>query len=212
MTRLIGDIHCKAKLKNIMIPGSIQLGDLCLLGYENFTFKDSPRYFIEGNHDFLPILDIDSDKIMEIRENLFYIPRGFVSGKVLFIGGADSIDKYLRHPGYDWFPEESLTQKQFERIMDNPSEIEVVISHDAPTCATGYVGSTSTALDIIWKNKRPKLWVYAHHHVSKNRMINHNFGETRFIGLAEKEYLDIDIPLFLSYYINVVNFSPTQLR
>lgn len=196
MTRFIGDIHCKAELKDRMIPGSIQLGDLCLIGYGDFTFNDAPRFFIEGNHDYFPVLRPDSNKIVEINRNLFQIPRGYISGKVLFIGGAESIDKYRRHPGYDWFPEESMTQNQFGRIMDNSSEIEVVISHDAPGSVVGYVDSTKIALDKVWESKNPKLWIFAHHHVSENKVIKHNFGETRFIGLAEGECLDIDVPLW----------------
>ena len=37
---------------------------------------------------------------------------------VLFMGGALSVDKAWRTPGYDWFPEESITTGDLDRLPD----------------------------------------------------------------------------------------------
>jgi len=49
---------------------------------------------------------------------------------ILFIGGALSIDKKQRTIGYDWFPQETISQKNIFELPDE--KIDIVISHTAP--------------------------------------------------------------------------------
>ena len=96
--------------------------------------KNVKIYWCDGNHeDFDSIKKIENNEILP---NIFYMKRGSIltledGRKVLFIGGAYSIDKDARIPGDTWFPEEEITQKD---IYDLPDEkIDIVISHTAPT-------------------------------------------------------------------------------
>jgi hypothetical protein len=134
----------------------------------------------------------DHDSLKEIREtcihppevmqNVFYQPRGSTltlpDGRVvLFIGGADSIDKYLRTPGRDWFPEEIISQRDIYNLPD--IHVDIVISHTNPDefCAglfRGHAGServrekfkdpSRLALSVVLNKYKPKLWYFGHYH------------------------------------------------
>lgn len=178
---LIGDIHCRSYRK-IMEPYSIQLGDLCLRGYKDYQFEDAPRYFVDGNHDRFPELNPDAEKPYEVVKNLFHIPRGYVSGTTLFIGGADCVpwDRAARLPGRDWFPEETISQQQLNRILDKVKNMEIthVVSHDIPKFAVQkimriamkngpfilYTMPSNIALEAIFKAVKPKHWIFGHYH------------------------------------------------
>jgi predicted phosphodiesterase len=89
---------------------------------------DTKIFWCDGNHeDFEAIKKIED---VEVFPNVYYMSRGTIltlpdERKVLFMGGAYSIDKYYRTPGYDWFPEETISQKD---IMDLPEEnLSVII-------------------------------------------------------------------------------------
>jgi hypothetical protein len=47
------------------------------------------------------------------------------------IGGAPSVDKHIRIPNVEWFPEETLTADQFEYCMRD-GHVDVIVAHDAP--------------------------------------------------------------------------------
>ena len=80
--------------------------------------------FIEGNHEHFPTIGMwHKDQLTEIAPNVFYAPRGLVmelDGKLVgFLGGAESVDKAWRTPGYDWFPEERV-QQATDKVILNP--------------------------------------------------------------------------------------------
>ena len=206
-TKFIGDLHGNDSYKTLMTPGSIQLGDLDLSGYKDFGFDakfqkrfgKGKRYFIAGNHDHFPSLKPDLMELQEVAKDLFYIPRGYISGKTLFIGGADSIDRRIRFPGFNWFPEEGMRHCQFERIMNTKKEIEVIVSHDCPESVfSEMIKYTNTknihfryALDKIFKQFRPALWVFGHHHTNFDMTIN----SCRFVCVKIAHSVQFDIPL-----------------
>jgi len=141
-------------------------------------------------------LDTNSAEIQRVGKNLHYIPRGYVSGNVMFIGGADSIDKSLRTPGKDWFPEESISQRQFYRITDIQEYIEVIVSHEAPldfirTVMKPKRMPSSLVMNQIFEIFKPKLWIFGHHH----RSINESFNDCRMVGLNSGEVVEIDVPV-----------------
>jgi len=224
----VGDIHGDYRYINRLQPKTIQLGDFDLRGYsvwgniftedeekkieiENFNILAGKRYFIDGNHDFFPALNPDSEEPYEVESNLIHIPRGFVSKKTMFIGGADCVphDRAMRTEGIDWYPEEAITQIQYNRICDTEKEIEVIISHDCPQFVVnelvltrakynGYPSGnmlyslpSNKAFDGIFDNFKPSLWIFAHHHFSFDKIVR----GCRFICLNIGEVRTIDIPL-----------------
>lgn len=193
---LVGDIHgdytffmkiCKKYTDHQII----QVGDF------GVGFKPIPDYlnnknfnFIRGNHDN-PNLCLG---------NSHYIEDGSYLGPFFCVGGAYSIDKDYRTPFVDWWPNEELTYLEFKDIMDKYEELkpDYVITHDCPVSVLKQIheyqlipGGTITnqALDIMFSIHQPKLWIFGHHHLSFDKIIN----GTRFVCLNINEVLEIEI-------------------
>jgi len=202
--RFLGDVHCDLCFKKRFTKNTIQIGDLCLVDYSKWTFNSGNHFFIDGNHECFPALNPDAKEPYEIVKNLTYIPRGYVSGNVLFIGGAGSIDKRLRLAGRDWFPEEEITQKQVENILNIKKKIEVVVAHDCPYFLLKEIvykvyenfASSNKALEVIFNRFKPKLWIFGHHHQS----IDCEMNGCRFICLNIGESKKIDIPIANNFF------------
>jgi len=214
--QLLGDIHGQSTiLKKIdHDPPIIQLGDLNLLGYDNWYWHghldkykfEYPFFFIDGNHDNFSLLNPDSNRIEKIKENLFYIPRGFKSGDCMFIGGADSIDvgmRYYRHyrkdqfvETYDWFEEEQISHEQSERILDMVAGIKAFITHEAPLSYIEkqmhcYRKPSQVFLDTVFEIAKPKIWFHAHYHKSMRK----KYKNCWFYSLDVDEVMPYDLPL-----------------
>jgi len=210
LVRLIGDTHCKREYLNseYFQHNDIQIGDCCLIPYDKWAKYDKPRFMIAGNHDFFPQLNMEATKPYEIevstggklvKTNLFHIPNGYYSNGVLFIGGANSIDKHLRTEGIDWFREESLTYKQMDNIMNIEEHIHTVISHECPMDLWKHFfpyqphefNTVARDLDLVLKKFKPRRWVFGHHHSSFTQKID----DCLYTCLNEGEKLEILLDL-----------------
>lgn len=92
--------------------------------------------------------------------------------KVLFIGGALSIDREYRILGESWFVEETITQRDIEELPDD--DIDIVISHTAPLefkCVDYHdkfgIDPSRQALSYVLEKYHPKLWYHGHMHLYK---------------------------------------------
>ena len=188
----VGDVHGSYRtlsnvfnnIKSANIDAVIQCGDF---GYfPNFINNEIPHlekinvplYFCDGNHedhDSLSILN-DGDTIYGL-PNIFYKKRGSyleIGNKtVLFVGGASSIDKSVRTPGYDWFYRETISDLDLENLPDK--KIDIVVSHTCPEYFLDVVLKRSRtslkdsdcsrkALNLIFDRYRPDLWIFGHWH------------------------------------------------
>lgn len=179
---IIGDTHAKFNyLKNIIDAQkpdlTIQLGDFGFWPNDPTfkqlsSIKDYNILFIDGNHE-----DHESLKKFENVDNLKYMKRGSVyqlndGRKCLFMGGANSIDKDIRTPGFDWFPEETIKDKDI--VLDNNLTIDIVFSH---TCPESFLydfknmpfkidekDPSRKYLQIILEYYKPSLWYFGHFH------------------------------------------------
>jgi len=131
-------------------------------------------YWCDGNHEEFSKLNEVKDN--EICPNVFYMKRGSTltlpdKRVVLFMGGGDSIDKNLRTPGYDWFPEELISQRDIYNLPD--VKVDIIISHTCPTefkvegDSEKYNDPSRKALSVLLKKYRPSLWYFAHWHLFK---------------------------------------------
>ena len=89
-----------------------------------------PVYWLDGNHENHGALTPgQGDRWVR------HLPRGHRWqwwGKTwMAVGGGVSVDKEARTPGYDWFPEETLTPEQFEHCL-REGPVDIIVSHDCP--------------------------------------------------------------------------------
>lgn len=184
---IIGDVHGKIdQYKEIISKekNTIQLGD--------FGFKDAHDWFLEnvdanenhkilfGNHDYYPYLNYSysiGDYYFDEKRSIFYVR------------GAFSIDYKYRLIGVDWFDNEEIPLSEHQQIFSAYSKARprYVISHDCPQLIRNlffgiYERSlTSMLLEALFEQHQPYMWIFGHHHKSKNRVV----GNTRFICLPE---------------------------
>jgi hypothetical protein len=207
---VVGDTHARWGILNSMLAEQkpdivLQAGDF---GYwPAMTYDDSVpavcRYpdpgkaklhWCEGNHeDYWRLAKREKD---EVWPNVVYQPRGSTltlpDGRVvLFMGGADSIDKESRLYGFTWFPDELITYGDIARLDPN-LKVDIVVSHTCPAeIATLMVGPkmhdvSCKMLSHILQVYRPTLWYFGHWHMHFTRYVsgcrfvalNHSQGES----------------------------------
>jgi Icc-related predicted phosphoesterase len=113
------------------------------------------------------------------------------------VRGAESIDKHIRIEGLDWFANEELSYSEQLEAFDEYIKVkpEIVVSHDCPQSVMeklfGYPekSQTRTMLEMMFQEHQPQLWVFGHHHRSKDVQIN----GTRFVCLNELETMTLEL-------------------
>ena len=78
---------------------------------------------------------------------------------------------------------------EVSEIIGNPN---ILMNFGWPS---NLITPTQEILQTIFEIHQPKLWIHAHFH--KNYTMK--YGETKFIGLGELEYVDIDKNLNIQY-------------
>lgn len=137
-------------------------------------------YFCDGNHENHPDLKQDG-YIHEMYDGVNFCSRGSVlplpdGRNVLFAGGASSVDKNMRTPGHDWFPEETIKAVDLDRIIAGQHRIDIVVSHTCPTAFLKHLHKgnlakvndpSCKALDVVLDKLKPKQWFFGHWHLQK---------------------------------------------
>lgn len=190
---IIGDVHGRWKdyKKLINLIGdepSIQIGDMGIGfdPYEDPPFTTHSKFF-PGNHD-------NPDMACKIPNCLGRF--GYLSEyDIYFISGAFSIDYKGRVPGYDWWFNEQLNQKEWEIVIKEVEKYKpkIILSHDGPmdicldmfTPSQIFRNNTGNALQYIYSCHQPEKWIFGHWHRSRQKIVNN----TLFVCLAELESL-----------------------
>ena len=204
---VIGDTHGRWELlnkhifnENINVDIILQVGDfgfwpgLPKCNLSRINNGDTKIYFCDGNHeDFHALNSLENN---EVSENIFYMKRGSTlklpdGRNVLFMGGAHSIDMEWRTPGFDWFPEETIHDKDMENLPEE--KIDILISH---TCSTELYGNMAGAYNIYDPSRfylskiielySPKLWFFGHWH-RYNEGVLHDTKWTCLTGIEQFE-------------------------
>jgi hypothetical protein len=99
---------------------------------------DRACVWIDGNHENHPMLrkyQAGADGFVPVRDRLLYAPRGhrwtWDGVRFLALGGAYSIDRWLRTEGESWWPEEVISPADVERSILGGA-VDVLVSHDSP--------------------------------------------------------------------------------
>lgn len=186
----VGDVHGGFERLNYLISQEkpdmiLQVGDFGywpLLEDYNLATIDTGStriYFCEGNNDDLGSLKTlvkQAGRPVEIAPNIIYMPRGSVleladGRRVLFMGGGQSVDRWRRYEGWDWFPEEIITEEDLAHLPEAP--IDIVISH---TCPEEFpieqarrkkvkdIDPSRQMLSRVLHKYNPSLWYFGHWH------------------------------------------------
>lgn len=146
--------------------------------------------FCDGNHD--NHWKLRELKNLAVAENVFYQPRGSTyrlpdGRNILFMGGANSIDKNSvdskgnprRVIGISWWPEEVISQSDFQNLPEE--DIDIFVTH---TCSNEiydnhiqhHLGGRYTprkdndpsydALSSLWEIYKPGQWFFGHFHIN----------------------------------------------
>lgn len=142
-------------------------------GYSTWNPVFQPFHWCDGNHE-----NFDRLKDPALRNpKLIYQERGSVleinGYRIMFFGGAESIDRDSRTPGISWWPEEKIEYGQVMRVLrEDLKPIDCIVSHDKPLCfpnpheLKGECGlSDRQALEALWDFFRPRFWFFGHYHV-----------------------------------------------
>lgn len=189
---IIGDVHCKIEQYYEIIKkqncDSIQVGDFGFKYEHDWHLKniDSNKHKINfGNHDYYEFLNEKHS-----------LGNFSFDGTIMTIRGANSIDKYRRTEGVDWFSNEELNYNEMQEVIDAyiENKPDIVITHDCPKsiCYSLFgiydKSITRDGLECMFELHKPDIWIFGHHHKS----IDKNILGTRFVCLNELETFIID--------------------
>ena len=139
--------------------------------------KSTHIFWCDGNHedhwnlrDNVGLIDYGNVHYQE-RGSTLILPDG---RSVLFLGGAESVDRDQRILGIDWFPEELISSDDLDHALRfNLSKIDIVVSHTCPeefdmTSNSFKINDPSrVALSRVLEKYKPDLWYFGHWHKHK---------------------------------------------
>ncbi len=170
-------------------------------------------WFCDGNHEDHDELPHDAAaEPVEIRPGITWVPRGAVvewtGRRLLFFGGAVSVDQDSRVTGWTWFANEIPDQTQWDRAH-GAGRVDVVVAHDTvpempvrglpplsiPWSARRRASEHRKRLRELCKANQPVWWFHGHFHQRSSARL---WG-TRFESLGhdrgefEDSYLVLDL-------------------
>lgn len=187
MIHFFGDVHGDAVTFNTLLQGIpdsdtvIQVGDFWMPPNVALSRRVD---FIAGNHEDWPRLSPyrHAPEPVEVLPRCWYNSQGLVrkiDGKtVAFLGGAESPDREWRTPGLDWWPEESIsgidTDRLYAAVDRLPTAVDLLVTHTPPysTCerffGDGYMQTrfqhSSKWVELAWEHCGRPLLVCGHLH------------------------------------------------
>jgi len=158
--------------------------------------KTKKLLWCDGNHENHWALQ--ARQTDELAPGIIYMPRGSTyqledGRNIMFMGGAHSIDQVMRKVGIDWFPEETITQKDLIGLPD--IKIDIFITHTCPAellidmlphDPRKLPEPSNYALTALWKEYMPSLWFFGHWHRYTTGMLN----DTKWYALSAPGFGD----------------------
>lgn len=164
------------------------------LKYLEWLDKEAPwtTLFLDGNHEnfdrldnygLYPLKDFYGGQVSKINNSVFHLLRGqsYLINDILFLvmGGADSIDKHLRTPHYNWWIQEQITHPQITKAINDYKNVkfDFILTHCAPISYVDRlylsnllppgpknVNSSEKQLEKLEKHIHYKKWFCGHYH------------------------------------------------
>ena len=202
---LVGDIHGDAngfatvfinelcsKFPNTAV---VQVGDLGLMPGVRGGFDRNSKFpanfkFIRGNHDKPEECRLHPNYIGD------YVCETLSNGtKVMYVGGAYSIDSLRRVAGHDWYPDEQIDILEMNLVLQTYLEFlpDIMITHEAPAFmhrflldhvgrkdATVFFNNTAELFNQMFAKHKPSAWYHGHWHTDYELEVS----GTKFCGLG----------------------------
>ncbi len=149
-------------------------------------------YWLDGNHENFDIIKswtINKNSEYNNSEHIHYCPRGLITNielaegnikKILFMGGADSVDKMWRVEHISWWKDESVTDEDIKNINGT---YDYVFSHCCPRsvfednkvflCTISNINENNVIhrsedkLEELKNNILYENWFFAHYHIDR---------------------------------------------
>lgn len=213
--RLIGDVHGEIREYITLAKGaeySLQVGDLGFdcLGLDGYL-SPQHHFVIGGNHDNYNTRD-DGETFYDQPPNYL---KDFGSlnlpgvPPIFYVRGARSVDKERRHVGLDWWPHEELSYRKMNEAIAayNEAKPDFVVTHECPAFLVNEVtrwkvplrpSSTAYALEAMFQNHQPKVWVFGHFHNDWSM----DFKGTHFRCLDIRTTHDMEFPFEIDEWVS----------
>ena len=185
---IIGDVHGLIdmywKLHQKHAGPSIQVGE--------FGFKKQHEWHLANMNSELHKINFGNhDDTTYLHQPHSLGNWSILPGGIMTVRGAQSSDKHLRTEGKDWWVDEELSYGEMSEAVEvYQTELpRIMITHDAPhevrSALFGITDKTTTSngLQAMWELHQPEIWIFGHHHKSRNEVLD----GTRFICLEELE-------------------------
>lgn len=209
-TKLFRDLLKYYSNCKVFVAGDCGFGFYKYNYYRNMFTKYNPMlekknikvYFMRGNHDDPSYFSKQRLKF----KNLILVRDYEIIDRILFIGGAISIDKMFRVDNEDYWKDERVFKKEEIEFLDKSnidfSNVDIVISHEAPMNANPKIDAgicisnelkeeideCKSILQSVLDEINPKKWYYGHYHKYNSETINN----TEVICIPEYDsYKDI---------------------
>ncbi len=135
-----------------------------------------PVEFIDGNHEDFRYL-VHGTRSPFRPSPLYdatYLSRGYARDGFLYMGGATSVDRDYRKPGFDWFAEENITTDDLKAALESirKTPIHTIVAHETTEGAFHLIkkphwpmgDANRQLLDEIFQAAHPRLYVHGHLH------------------------------------------------
>lgn len=166
---------------------------------------EMPLIFVDGNHENFPLLHaypVQPSGLRRISDHVWHAPRGFRwtwgRAEFLALGGAYSVDRRFRARNLSWWPEETISAEQAQRVIED-GRVDVLVSHDCPTGVDipgldhggGWIPARELAhaqqhremLRLVVDVVRPAAIWHGHYHIRYSQVVDLGYGDVVVNGL-----------------------------
>lgn len=183
--------------------------------YELDTLSEKPYQilFCDGNHENFneiynyEVIELYGGKAHKIRDNIYHLMRGEVYNiedkKIFVMGGAYSIDKYMRKANISWWEQELPNDEEFKNAVANikkvNNKVDYIISHTAPSEIIKLMGFYPDIHDSeltgffnwVMYETDFKRWYFGHWHIDEPFNFKH-YGKEKCFRAVYFDVLKID--------------------
>lgn len=180
---------------------------------DNLSARPYKILFCDGNHEnFNEIYNYEAVEIYggrahKIRDNIYHLMRGEIydiEGKKIFVmGGAYSIDKYMRQENISWWEQELPNDDEYKNAVANikkaNNKVDYIISHTAPSEIIKLMGfypdihdaELTGFFDWLMYETDFKHWYFGHWHIDEPFDFKH-YGKEKCFRAVYFDVLKID--------------------